>query len=1165
MRQISQLQQKLGLVDAHSIDKMRKALNDMQKELSGNADKLSAYNKIKTQLDDLEASNELLTNQIADSNIQMRELERLTKESEETQQSLHKQVEERDALLVEAEATHKGLESQNGNLTEELDRSHEKALRVQQLLDESRKNEAFLKTKISSIETEAADNMETEQHAQGELEKKLEDVRGELRGKKKEVDKLSKELAKQKKEAEEGGKKQIEDAINESKNKMQKEYETTITELRNNLKERTDNFDKSEKKLKVTSEQSMKFEEMLKSAKAEKLSLLEKMGTLEIDLGDAHGASAEKDAVHAAKQAEMDAAHASKQAELEGLHESSQAEKEAELKKSRESRVGSLAASLAMKAKVVANESSKKQDGDALNSAQTEIQRLEEEKAQLQEENSLLRKEKELTAIQIEKAAAKANSVPLEAEKIVNGEVEVEKLVEVMDGSLSQSEEEVLKTQLAHLMQVVSEHKIEKEQHQLELDKHKFETSEQAKIAEEHKLLVEERESKLRDMGNTLQQQQMKIEMFEAQMANGDDPEAAAKIAEQQDRMKAQMDEQVDASRLERQQMEDSFKAKEDELQRKADELHSVRRDSVDIGKFAQLELELDKIPALESNIESLQIKVDCLSEENANLKASLEELASAGGGGGGGAGGTLTLMMKSQLATLKTENAILSKAKEDADFLRLEREEMSLQVQKTNGEMAALTQEVEDLHMQAVMKTASSALPDMMKQAKLKKERGEAQQMADEQIHFLQAKYDSTQLLLVEQASNVVDYILAAEENIKRDGENAALLDEFAVEGNEVVLKVKNCLDKGVEVEMVELGVMLESEGQGIVGYLEARMKGALGSTRVDSTQLREMRDSKKKGGGGGAPMIDLMAKQREFRMKKQVKDLETKYEKTKEEKEKGEKEMGEKIAVTGERADTMEREVQRVQLQYVTLVPQIKAYDAIKVTHGELVERFNLLELLQNETSSDLATKVGQVKSFSTDLFKCNIKLKNTTKDREDLENKFGKSVIEIKDFKKEVLGLTAKLKEIADAEAQRLGDMESVECQVGVEVAEAGCQSDFMGREVTLRQSNGVQGFPGKMWARPVVTVGFTDRKEDGDRVMRNQNSLLGLPMIGGAAGMGGGVGGGSSWGGGGSSWGGGSMSMAGGGPETDNLSISRVLRSAGGSRGGGGGGRSVSRGV
>ena len=137
----------------------------------------------------------------------------------------------------------------------------------------------------------------------------------------------------------------------------------------------------------------------------------------------------------------------------------------------------------------------------------------------------------------------------------------------------------------------------------------------------------------------------------------------------------------------------------------------------------------------------------------------------------------------------------------------------------------------------------------------------------------------------------------------------------------------------------MVELGGMMDRDDvrARIADYLNERMRAVSKSTRDDTSQLRELRDTPAV--GSGAPKIDFMAKQKEFRMKKKVDDLEKKLEVVSKASKEAKVEMQAKILETGERADTMEREVRRVQMQYDTLVPQIKAFDSLKVSHEEVL----------------------------------------------------------------------------------------------------------------------------------------------------------------------------------------------------------------------------------
>ncbi|GMI51125.1 hypothetical protein TeGR_g971, partial [Tetraparma gracilis] len=184
------------------------------------------------------------------------------------------------------------------------------------------------------------------------------------------------------------------------------------------------------------------------------------------------------------------------------------------------------------------------------------------------------------------------------------------------------------------------------------------------------------------------------------------------------------------------------------------------------------------------------------LTRELDALKSAMEEMskaeasAAAGSSAQKAGGGALTVMLKAQIGTLKTENAILSKAKDDSDVLRLEREEMSIEVQRLKMELINMQQQIDDLETEAVQKNAASALPDMMKQVKLRKEREEAAKHDAEQIRFLQVKHDNVRQQLLELTSNVCDVIVGFEENLSRDGADVGVVE--VEEGDEMMEKVK-------------------------------------------------------------------------------------------------------------------------------------------------------------------------------------------------------------------------------------------------------------------------------------------------------------------------------------------------------------------------------------
>lgn len=73
----------------------------------------------------------------------------------------------------------------------------------------------------------------------------------------------------------------------------------------------------------------------------------------------------------------------------------------------------------------------------------------------------------------------------------------------------------------------------------------------------------------------------------------------------------------------------------------------------------------------------------------------------------------------------------------------------------------------------------------------------------------------------------------------------------------------------------------------------------------------------------------------------------------------------------------------------------------------------------------------------------------------------------------------------------------------------VVEMSTQTDFVGKEVTLRQTNNILGYPNKMWAKPIVSVSLVNKTVMAERAARTVNmgaasattESLFLPMLNG----------------------------------------------------------------
>ena len=204
LRQVAGLKEQLAEVDIEAFERMRRALGDMAKELASNNDKMGAFNMVKEQLDAMEREQAEMQKKLEESLLQIRETERLRAEAVAEAKRARREIEEKEILIKELEEKTRKQEEENNRLNDELTRANEKNARIQQLLDESRKNEAFLKQKISAMEQEHADNMEQEQSAQEELQNQIEVTREKMRAAKKERDKADKQLEDYKANAESG-------------------------------------------------------------------------------------------------------------------------------------------------------------------------------------------------------------------------------------------------------------------------------------------------------------------------------------------------------------------------------------------------------------------------------------------------------------------------------------------------------------------------------------------------------------------------------------------------------------------------------------------------------------------------------------------------------------------------------------------------------------------------------------------------------------------------------------------------------------------------------------------------------------------------------------------------------------------------------------------------
>ena len=829
--------------------------------------------------------------------------------------------------------------------------------------------------------------METEQQSQEELQNQIEAIREKLRAAKKERDKADKQLDDYKANAESGSSELVatkvgiaEEKAKLEMEKMHKNYEEVVEKLKKGLVVAQADHEQAvkdgESKLKASESMRMEVEAAHDELKEEKRGLTKKLANMEGEI-DKH-----KNAIGT----------------LEG-----------EVSEHRGMRVDSLAANLALKAKL--NEEPqiiekvvkvekvvevKRRDSVVdFNLQANEMESIDKFDQRMQMKFEIDKMTKEIDDLKEKLEVSKRANELVYLEIAGNGEEKKDDATGSADG--------FVQTQLTHLMQLVEEHKLKEEQHKLELEKSAFEKSEVEKLhkeeAERERVERQELEGHIRQLSDTLSQQQVQIEMFEEQvkasLKNSDDPEAAQRAMEEarerqnamEGKMKKLLTKRDEGHKHERELMEEDFRNREAELEAKLVELEGARelqrKGSVGIEKFAQLELELDRIPDLQADVERLQNEVSSLSDQVGSFKAENEtmaqtveqlsnelEQASAGGGGEeavqreSSASGAVTMMLKAQLASLKQENSKLYKYKEDVDFIRLERDEMSIEVRTLKGILKALEQTVSDMESAAVEKNAASALPNMMMQAKLRKEREAAQKQDSEQIRFLQDKLDKTTRWLLNMTSNICDYVTNGEDILTKDGVDIKGVDvEETPPPN--FSQFVSTLEIGNGVEIIELSTLMEMEhdSQLILDYLDKRVRQAALTTRNELNTLREVRDNPPSS-GGGAPKLDFMAKQKEFRLNKKLKDAEAKLAKLKEESVAVKAGLAEKLERMSERSEKNEREFLRVNSINEQLIPQVKAWESLKVEHEGLQIKYNELLKELEKLAEELESKKNELK---------------------------------------------------------------------------------------------------------------------------------------------------------------------------------------------------------
>ena len=328
-------------------------------------------------------------------------------------------------------------------------------------------------------------------------------------------------------------------------------------------------------------------------------------------------------------------------------------------------------------------------------------------------------------------------------------------------------------------------------------------------------------------------------------------------------------------------------------------------------------------------------------------------------------------------------------------------------------------------------------------------------------------------------------DYIVMSEELLSKDAVdfNVPEAPEVEEEGEDPTESVVVKLNAGAEVQVVDLASCLESpsSAHSLIDYVDSRNRAILAAVRTEVLSLRKHRDNSTlnaKGAKGKGVAGDFMAKQREFKLNKKISDLEDKMTLLKEDGAKTKGKLAGMLSESNEEKDRYEKEMKRFEGEAIGLRPLVKEMDE---TRGKLGRcEFELKE--SKERGVQQGCKIeGMEEEWKVEkaaLFKANIKLKNNARDMDELEKNNGSLKISEKQVNKDKKEVEKELARRVREEKERLEDGEDVGLQFSPEMRDCGgCQTDFVGKEGSLRQTNGGGGgFGSKMWARPVVMATF-----------------------------------------------------------------------------------------
>ena len=1183
LQQIANLREDLAAVDVRIFEDMRKRLRDMEQEMANAGEKLDSYDTIKAKMLQLAVDAEQMKATLDANHITMRELERQRAEEQAEKEAALALVREKEAEIERHTNDNDGLTKNVSKLEEELARAKEKNERMQQMLDESRKNEAYMKQKISLMESENKDAMEREQQNQEQLENKQEEMRNELRATKKGFEQLKAKYDAAMADSATGTEAAIKASVSEATDKMQKEYEGVITNLRTELKTAVDSLDKTEKKLKAEQGLKLKSEEAYKAEKSKSFELTESVGTLEGKLADAQAKLAKVEARHAeetnsknaipmVRKSDYDDAIAEKVKEIVQLKEEIGALRivlksmnEAKEKQSKVDELREEQKAVRLAAKIAAatgegdgGEEKKEDPAEAAsapvvppaNQSESEVvieadsdqkeetgkggaakpvvvvvdgetRKFYEEKIEalqnfLDAANYDLEKTKKeinegrtvappvvvesSAALQAAAASGPPHDPELEAryaELQARYTQETAELQSKLDAAMedvkkmtsSNTEKEVAivaaTSKSEDLAKEIEEMKarFEQEKRRLELEN---KTANDEKLAQQKSQL----DKVIYEKTELIVLLEMRIQMYEdmqksTEAVSGEMSGAAvAQLQKQmQDNLIKMIAQRDEAQRLETSQMQDDvFEAKQELAAARAEvaKLDLIKKD-LELLQIENATLKNNLLAARSvARTASQSGDMSLIGAETTNRKGSVDLLSPQ-------AANRKVSVDLTPLAAVEVKSMDRDALEEQCEHLHQQVGESMASLKKVKEENKRLNDKIHELEI-AILSSPQASVGQLV-DAKVKRTStvgGSSGGIDNQQYMTLQHKYHEVHRHLVQRVNSICDYVVKQEAFLKKDNVAFELPSVEHEVDTAIVHKFVKLLDDGAEVELSELSKMLELDldQEVICEYVDGRFRASFRAMFAELQQFREVRDAPSAEVTGPSNVkkgVDFLAKQKEFRLTKAKEDAEKKVATLTQQLHDQTASLKQSLDELSKRSERVERDYARVQKMNEELAPKVASYDQLNNQYNQLLLASEKSKQTLEDTYQECSGLKAENKSLTTQLFKANLKVKNQEQLITDFENVVGGQKIDIAKLKKELDTETKKLNALIDAEKERLATNKEFGCQFSAVSGDAEVQTDFVSKDVTLRQTNSISGYPSKLWSTPVVTATLASKVE------------------------------------------------------------------------------------